>query len=43
MASDWIYRKRQLTLEWDLHKVQVESSYHQLKEDTAYSKSHPEL
>ena len=33
-------RKRELTLEWELHKVQAESSYQQLKEDAAYVKSH---
>lgn len=27
--------KRDLTLEWKLHKVQAESSYQQLKEDSA--------
>ena len=33
-------RKMQLTLEWELHKVQAESSYQQLKEDAAHAKSH---
>ena len=33
-------RKRQLNLEWELHKVQAESSYQKLKEDAAYAKSH---
>ena len=33
-------RKRQLTFEWELHKVQAECSYQKLKEDTAYAKSH---
>ena len=33
-------RKIQLNLEWELHKVQAESSYQKLKEDAAYAKSH---
>jgi hypothetical protein len=33
-------RKTQLTLEWELHKIQAEKSYQQLKEDAAYAKSH---
>ena len=33
-------RIRDLTLEWECHKVQAESSYQQLKEDAAYAKSH---
>lgn len=33
-------RKTQLTLEWELHKVQAERTYQQLKEDAAYAKSH---
>ena len=32
-AESDISQKRQLTLELDFHKVQAESSYHQLKED----------
>ena len=32
--------KRDLTLKWELHEVQAESSYQQLKEDSAYAKSH---
>ena len=33
-------RIRDLTLEWECHKVQGESSYQRLKEDAAYAKSH---
>ena len=33
-------QKTQLTLEWNVHKVQAERSYQQLKEDAAYAKSH---
>ena len=36
-------QKRQLTLELELHQVQAEGSYQKLKEDAAYSKSHPEV
>ena len=30
-------RKRQLNLEWELHKVQAENSFQKLKEDAAYA------
>ena len=30
--------KRELTLEWEVHKVQAEASYQWLKEDAAYAK-----
>ena len=33
-------QKTQLNLEWELHKIQAESAYHQLNEDAAYAKSH---
>ena len=33
-------RKRDLTLEWEVHKNLAESSYQQLKEDSTYAKSH---
>lgn len=32
--------KRDLSLEWEVHKIQAESSYQQLKEDSACGKSH---
>ena len=36
-------RKRDLTLVWELHKVQAESLYQQLKEDAAYAKSYRDV
>ena len=33
-------QKRQLNLEWDIHKIQAEGSYQKLNEDAIYAKSH---
>ena len=34
--------RRQVNLEWELHKVRAENSYQKLKEDAAYAKCHRE-
>ena len=36
-------RKKQLLSEWDLHKAKAQHAYHQLKEDTRYAKSNPDV
>ena len=35
-------KKAQLNANWELHKRKAERAYQQLKENTAYSKSHPD-
>lgn len=35
--------KLQLQGEWDLHKARAQNAYHQLKEDTLYAKSNPQV